>query len=308
MVPLMTIKRLRRQYHLLRGLEEVVVIRRLGLAVLVAGLALAGFATGSAAAASDCADYHWIGAAGSGQRDAAGLTTNGGMGGVVYQSFLQMRDELAASGLTMTAEAVQYPAAPVPLEGGLGGWMTFMDSVKAGTAATAKQFKAFTKQCPASKVVLAGYSQGAMVVHRNLHDLGDDPHVAAALLIADGDRLPVDTTIDMGTTALVSSTVPSVGKGVAQDHSFLASAPTSELPPEIGARTVSVCDVHDPVCDYDPDTTQLSPAILAIHTSYAPTTSGAHAWGAPLYQLVMNAGSSSSGSSPSATALSAAGS
>ena len=216
MVPLMTIKRLRRQYHLLRGLEEVVVIRRLGLAVLVAGLALAGFATGTAAAASDCADYHWIGAAGSGQRDAAGLTTNGGMGGVVYQSFLQMRDELAASGLTMTAEAVQYPAAPVPLEGGLGGWMTFMDSVKAGTAATAKQFKAFTKQCPASKVVLAGYSQGAMVVHRNLHDLGDDPHVAAALLIADGDRLPVDTTIDMGTTALVSSTVPSVGKGVAQ--------------------------------------------------------------------------------------------
>ena len=98
------------------------------------------------------------------------------------------------------------------------------------------------------------------------------------------------------------------GKGVAQDHSFLASAPTSELPPEIGARTVSVCDVHDPVCDYDPDTTQLSPAILAIHTSYAPTTTGAHAWGAPLYQLVMNAGSASSASSATALGLGAAGS
>ena len=57
------------------------------------------------------------------------------------------------------------------------------------------------------------------------------------------------------------------------------------------ARTLSICDVGDPVCDYDPDTTTdaLSPAALAIHTSYAPTASGAHAWGTPLYQLVMAA-------------------
>jgi hypothetical protein len=83
-----------------------------------------------------------------------------------------------------------------------------------------------------------------------------------------------------------------VGKGVAQEHSFLASAPTSKLPEAIGARTVSVCDVGDPVCDYDPDTSTdaLSPAALAIHTSYAPTASGAHAWVAPLYGLVMAAG------------------
>jgi hypothetical protein len=60
---------------------------------------------------------------------------------------------------------------------------------------------------------------------------------------------------------------------------------------EIGARTVSVCDVGDPVCDADADTDTdaLSPAALAIHTSYAPALSGAHAWGAPLYQLVMSA-------------------
>jgi len=263
------------------------VIRRLGLAVLVTGVALGGLATGTAAAAPGCADFHWIGAAGSGQRDGAGLNSNGGMGGVVFQSYLQLRDELAASGRTITAEAVQYPAAPVPLEGGLGGWMGFMDSVEDGTDATADQFEAFTERCPTTKVVLAGYSQGAMVIHRNLEDLADDPHVAAALLIADGDRLPADTTINMGSTAVV----PSVGKGVAQEHSFLASAPTSTLPPEIGARTVSVCDVGDPVCDSDPDadTDAMSPAALAIHTSYAPAASGAHAWGTPLYQLVMNA-------------------
>jgi cutinase len=284
------------------------VIRRIGLAVLMAGMTLAGFATATASAAPECADFHWIGAAGSGQRDAAGLTANGGMGGVVYQSYLQLRSDLAASGRTIDAEAVQYPAAPVPLEGGLGGWMGFMDSVDEGTDATAEQFEKFTERCPNTKVVLAGYSQGAMVIHRNLHDLADDPHVAAALLVADGDRLPVDNTINMGSTAS-SSTVsgPSglPGKGVAQEHSFLASAPTAKLPPAIGARTLSVCDVGDPVCDYDPeaDGDTPSPAAIAIHTSYAPAASGGHAWSAPLYYLVTNA----SAAPTSATELSASG-
>lgn len=265
--------------------EEIVVIRRLGLAVVVAAMAVAGLATGTAAAEPVCGDYHWIGAAGSGQRDGAAAGANGGMGSVVYQSYLQLRSELLADGHTITAEAVQYPAAPVPLEGGLGGWLDFLGSVDDGTDATAEQFKAFTAQCPDTKVVLAGYSQGAMVIHRNLYELADDPHVAAALLIADGDRLPMDTTINLGSAAVV----PGVGKGVAQEHSFLASTNTSMLPPQIGARTVSVCDVGDPVCDYDPDTTELSAADLAIHTSYSPTASGAHAWGAPLYNLVAGA-------------------
>ncbi len=261
------------------------MFRRLLVAALATGAALAGLATGTAVAAPACADYHWIGVAGSGQREGAGLTANGGMGSVVYQSYQQLRAELMASGRTITAEAVDYPAAPVPLEGGLGGWLEFMDSVDDGTDATAEQFEAFTQRCPDTKVVLAGYSQGAMVVHRNLHDLAEDPHVAAALLIADGDRLPADTTINMGSAAVV----PGVGKGVAQEHSFLASTDTDVLPAAIGARTVSVCDIGDPVCDYAPETVDVSPAGIAIHTSYAPTASGPHAWGTPLYNLVMNA-------------------
>ncbi len=275
------------------------MIRRLGSAALLAAMALAGLATGTAAAApAACADYHWIGAAGSGQRDGAGLTANGGMGSVVYQSYQQLRAELLADGQTITAEAVRYPAAPVPMDGGLGGWLDFMDSVKDGTDAAAEQFEAFTEQCPNTKVVLAGYSQGAMVIHRNLYDLADDPHVAAALLIADGDRLPVDTTVNLGSTAIV----PGPGKGVAQEHSFLASTDTSMLLPTIGARTVSVCDLGDPVCDYDPDTTEVSPADIAIHTAYAPAVSGVHAWGAPLYGLVMSAGAA-----PTTTGLTAHG-
>lgn len=254
---------------------------------VVAGVLLAsgisGLSAGSASAAPGCGDYHWIGAAGSGQRDGAGLTANGGMGDVVYQSYLQLQNALAADGQTITAEAVQYPAAPVPADGGVRGWMTFMDSVHDGTDAAADQLEAFSAKCPATKVILAGYSQGAMVIHRNLHDLADDPQVVAALLVADGDRLPVDTTINMGSTALA----PGVGKGVAQEHSFLAGTDTSMLPAAVGARTVSVCDIGDPVCDSVPDQDSMSPAGIAIHTGYAPASSGPHAWGAPLYNLVL---------------------
>lgn len=256
------------------------MFRRLGWAVLVAVFGLSGLVTGTAAAASSCADYHWIGAAGSGQRDGVALMTNAGMGDVVYQSYQQLRSELLASGRTIDAEAVQYPAAPVPLKGGLGGWLDFLGSVGDGTDAVAKQFTAFTERCPDTKVVLAGYSQGAMVVHRNLYALADNPQLAAALLIADGDRLPVDTTVNLGSTAIA----PSRGKGVAQEHSLLASANTAMLPPAVGARTVSICDVGDPVCDYD-DTATVSAAGIAIHTGYAPA-----AWSGALYNLVASAG------------------
>jgi cutinase len=261
-------------------------MHRVGAAVVAAGIGLAGLATGTAAADAGCADFHWIGAAGSGQRDGAGLIANGGMGPVVYQSYQQLKAQLSADGRTVDAEAVQYPAAPVPLAGGLGGWLDFLGSVGDGTDATAKQYKAFTQRCPDSKVILAGYSQGAMVVHRNLYDLADDPHLAAALLIADGDRLPVDTTIKLGSTAVSQG----LGEGVAQEHSFLASTNTSPLPPAVGARTISVCDVGDPVCDYDSGTGKVSPAAIAIHTAYAPASAGLHGWGAPLYNLVVGSG------------------
>ena len=69
---------------------------RLGTAVLTTGLAMAGLAglavssSAVAGAAPACADFHWIGAAGSGQRDGAALAANGGMGDVVYQSYQQL--------------------------------------------------------------------------------------------------------------------------------------------------------------------------------------------------------------------------
>jgi hypothetical protein len=254
----------------------------LGAAVAVAGAAFVGLA-GSAQAQSTCPDFHWMGAAGSGQR-TGDLTANAGMGDDIYQSYRDLQKLVAADGRTMTAEAVDYPAVAVPDEdGGVGQWLGFMGSVDQGTTALGAQYAAFSAKCPTSKVILAGYSQGAMVVHRNLNTIGANPNVAAALLIADGDRRPEDPTLNIGSV----TGVPGKGKGVAQDWPILAHAP-APLPPATGARTISVCELGDAVCDYDEDAEKVSPMATLIHTSYTTSRSG-YRWTQPLYQLLGSA-------------------
>jgi hypothetical protein len=260
------------------------VLRRFGVlacAAAVAGAAfLVGLTAGTAHADPGCPDVHWIGAAGSGER--VDPTADGGMGRVMLQSYRDLARLVQRDGRTITAEAVDYPAVAVPADGDLLGWGGFMSSVDAGTAALGAQYASFAQLCPTTKVVLAGYSQGAMVVHRNLTALADNPNVAVALLIADGDRLPGDNVITMGSANAASAKT----LGVAQDWPILAHAP-AKLPLSIGSRTISVCELGDAVCDYDPDAEEVSPAAVAIHTSYALSTAGGgYAWTTPVYQLL----------------------
>jgi hypothetical protein len=254
-------------------------------AAAIAGGAFAGLSTGTAVAEPGCPDVHWIGAAGSGERTGADLTTYNGMGRVVNESLYDLSSQLQRDGRTMTAEAVDYPAVPVPDDnGGVGAWLGFMGSVDAGAKALADQYATFVAQCPTSKVVLAGYSQGAMVVHRNLQALAASPNLAAVLLIADGDRRPDDPTFNLGT----ASGIPERGKGVAQDWPILAHAP-APLAPEIAARTISVCDLNDAVCDYNEDADDSKAAYarrVAVHTSYGVGKTQGLDWTAPLHFLL----------------------
>lgn len=259
-------------------------IAAVAASVLAGGAAVIGMSAGVAAAQPAqpaCPDVHWIGAAGSGERIGASAA-DGGMGRVVAKSYRDFAGLIQQSGRTITAEAVNYPAVAVPEDGGILDWAGFMGSVDTGAAALGQQYQAFVAQCPTSQVVLAGYSQGAMVVHRNLHALDASPNLAAALLVADGDRLPQDPTLNIGSV----NSVPGAGKGVAQDWPILAHAP-APLPVTMGARTISVCNLGDAVCDYDPDAEdEMNPAAVAVHTSYARKVGAMDAWTAPLYQLV----------------------
>lgn len=256
------------------------------MTVLIGAAALASATLGSltaatASAAPDCPDVHWIGAAGSGERDGD-PTANGGMGRVIYQSYRDLQQRLQQDGKTVTAEAVEYPAVAVPPDGDLMGWAGFINSVDTGTGALGQQYATFAQRCPNTKMVLAGYSQGAMVVHRNLQGLADQPNLAAALLVADGDRLPNDTVVTMGSA-------PGGGRGVAQEWPTLAHAPAAPLPPQLGARTISVCDSGDPVCDTYTDSEKVTPARVAIHTSYAVSQSGKNDWVSPLQRMIESA-------------------
>lgn len=243
-----------------------------------------GLSAGTASAQPACPDVHWMGAAGSGERTPADIAADDGMGRVVNKSYRDFAELVQDSGRTITAEAVDYPAVPVPADGGAMGWLGFMSSVDTGASALAAQYAAFVAQCPTTEVVLAGYSQGAMVVHRNLAALETSPNLAAALLVADGDRQPQDPTLNLGSV----TAVPGRGKGVAQDWPILAHAPAL-LTPAMGSRTISVCDLGDAVCDYDPDAEDdMNPAAVAVHTSYARNASAMDAWTAPLFRLVQN--------------------
>ncbi len=249
--------------------------------VAVAGSALVGLTAGVANAAPSCPDVHWMGAAGSGERTDYEIGAYGGMGRVIYQSYRELEQQLQQEGRTITAEAVDYPAKDVPEDPGMLDWADYMGSVDVGTAALGGQYAAFTAQCPNTKVVLAGYSQGAMVVHRNLHAIGANPNLASALLIADGDRIPDDTTVNIGS----ASTDPEKTGGAAQDWPILAHAP-AKLPANIGVRTISVCDAGDAVCDYDPDADEVSPTAAAIHTSYTTAESDGQMWTWMVHQLL----------------------
>jgi len=260
-------------------------VTTLACAAAAVSAVFAGVSAATASAAPGCPDVHWIGAAGSGERTGADLTTYNGMGRVVNQSLADLSSQLQHDGRTMTAEAVDYPAVPVPDDnGGVGAWLGFMGSVDAGAKALGEQYATFVAQCPTSKVVLAGYSQGAMVVHRNLAALAGSPNLTAVLLIADGDRRPEDPTLNLGT----ASGIPERGKGVAQDWPILAHAP-APLAPELGARTISVCNLNDAVCDYNEDADDSKAAYarrVAVHTSYGVGQTQSLAWTGPLYFLL----------------------
>ena len=188
------------------------------------------------------------------------------MGPVVYKSFRDVARLVQQDGRTITAEAVEYPATAAPEDGGILGWAGFIRSVDGGAAALAAQYTVFVPQCPATEVLLAGYSQGAMVVHRNPHTLDASPNLTAALLIADGDRLRWDPTINRGPVV----SVPGAGKGVAQDWPILAHAP-DPLPVSMGPGR-SVCATSVTRCA----TTTPTPRMRSVRrTAARPTPSGA---------------------------------
>ena len=200
-----------------------------------------------------CADTLFLGARGSGQNGPGGtknnpVDPNDGLGQEVHTAYEAFVDAITDSRTMTPAVSVSYPADSVSkiLSGSYVGhmWQGVLE-VRLALAVRAIQ-------CPGERIVLAGYSQGAMVMHRVLSNATTSGvgglaasvrnRIDAAILIADGDRVASDTTRNFG-----SANDAAHGIGTQLDSTI---RPAPKLPLTIGAKTFSVCNSGDIVCDF----------------------------------------------------------
>ncbi|KAJ5866220.1 hypothetical protein N7534_000773 [Penicillium rubens] len=110
---------------------------------------------------------------GSGSSTENGVTQNDGCKEYTF-IFARGTSEMGNMGSVVTVQGVTYPADAAG-NGMMGG---------SGGPTMAKLVKQALSQCPKTKVLLGGYSQGAMVVHNAANSL-DAGQITAAVLFGD---------------------------------------------------------------------------------------------------------------------------
>ncbi|XVV16629.1 cutinase family protein [Actinoplanes sp. CA-131856] len=224
------------------------------LVLVVATLTAAPHA--ASAAGPNCGDVLFVGVAGSGES---------GMGAEVTAVYNAVKAK--AKGRTVTAYALPYKAAAVPVMLIPGnGIARYMESLIGGEEKLNTFLFERIRRCPGERLVLAGYSQGAMLVHRSMQILGTrvTDRVDAIALVGDGDRLPGDDGQMLGTAGARA-------KGVGQWYPRWSQANGRKFGSGLGGRVFSLCHTLDIVCDHKPaaHTTRAGIGVgIALHTSY----------------------------------------
>lgn len=207
---------------------------RLGRTLGAVGAGLM-FATGvvalapSASAANACSDVEVVFARGT--NEPAGV-------GQVGQAFV---DALKGDvrGKTVRTYAVNYPAS-----------YDFMKATEGASDASA-HVQATAANCPATKIVLGGYSQGAAVID----GITGDP----ARLFGLGQPMPPEVADHVAAVATFGNPI----------DRFVAPLP--EVSPLYGAKTIDLCNGADPVCSNGNDRAAHSQYVSAGLTSQAAT-------------------------------------
>jgi cutinase len=225
---------------------------------IVSFAAATGIATALAAAPSvqaatsepraACSDVLVLGARGSGQPQAGSAKDGGtGLGAEVFSVAERIRTDLP--GKTVAVRSLHYPARQAELI--VLDPAGYFSGLERGVANAKKTLSAQVKSCPDQRLVLAGYSQGAMVMHRVLQDLSASStatsrrvlsHIDGAVLLADGDRMSRDHMTSLGTAG--------AGRGVSYTSPQDSRVRGTLLPPRLASRVVSVCEQADIICDY----------------------------------------------------------
>lgn len=158
---------------------------------------------------------------------------------------------------------------------------TYTRDLEQGVTLTLDDLRQHYAACgPRQRFVLAGYSQGAMVMHRALLALAGSAspadrallkQVAAVVLVADGDRKPADAVTFAGSAGHSSL-------GISWEFAAVADAPSQDLPKSLSGRVLSICDHWDAVCDFPVGANLSNPGVLArlaygfvVHTHHYKT-------------------------------------
>ena len=160
-----------------------------------------------------------------------------------------------------------YPADAVVSKNFLLNTGAYFTGLAKGVDVVDQLLRGKSVSCPNQQIVLAGYSQGAMVMHRLLQRFAVSPtatatlqRVDAALLIGDGDRVKLDNTKNFG--AFSSRT-----QGIGLYYLAQSKSGTRSFATAVGRKVLTVCNSFDPICD----STSAAADFLSVqrHFSYA---------------------------------------
>lgn len=179
----------------------------LTVAVLGASVSIAP----QAAAAPECPDVEVVFARGT--DEPAGI-------GQVGRAFVNTLKPML-KGLSLGTYAVEYPAS-----------FEFLEAA-AGANDMSRRIKSRVVDCPDTKLVLGGYSQGAAVV-----DI-----VATAPIAGLGYTEPLPRAVVPHVAAVVVFGNPSARLG----------QPLTRMSPDFGAKTADLCNRADPICSLGRD-------------------------------------------------------
>jgi len=230
-----------------------------GIGIAIPGQALAAAKPSgvtSRPAASGCYTVTVLGARGSGQSSTGPFH---GYGPEVYKAISIIGDYLRAKKVSYNTGAINYSSVSVnvldPAKLDFVDWTDylnnhvdkFVDSIGTGASDTVLLAEIVHAICPKEKLVLVGYSQGAMVMHDAEIQLetksrGTFDEIIGTVLIGDGDRVPNTKAHEFGSS-------PASGEGL---EPWIFSVlhlgdPFKDVP--LPAATANICNNDDLVCD-----------------------------------------------------------
>ena len=164
-----------------------------------------------------------------------------GLGGDVNEVYMHLENQLGSD--LGSPVSVPYPADRVQtlLR---ADFPKYFGDLSSGVSWTLSYLENQVKNCPDQQIVLAGFSQGAMVMHRVLHQLPTPilSRVTAAILIGDGDQVPFDNATKYGSAS-------SAATGIGQDQPEFSGSSLTRFSTNMDTQVLRVCNLGDIVCD-----------------------------------------------------------